>query len=42
MFRLKLSVLPGVIGLSLFVLVALLAPWLAPFGGRVAGQLAGH
>ncbi|CCG86536.1 ABC transporter permease [Erwinia piriflorinigrans] len=31
MLRVKLAVLPGAIGLSLFILVALLAPWLAPW-----------
>lgn len=31
MFRLKLSVLPGVIGLGLFILVAIFAPWLSPY-----------
>ncbi|CAO97435.1 ABC transporter permease [Erwinia tasmaniensis] len=31
MLRVKLAVLPGIIGLSLFILVALFAPWLAPW-----------
>lgn len=31
MLRLKVAVLPGAIGLSLFILVALLAPWLSPY-----------
>ena len=31
MFRLKFAVLPGVIGLGLFILVAIFAPWLSPY-----------
>ena len=31
MLRLKLAVLPGAIGLSLFILVALLAPLISPY-----------
>lgn len=31
MFRLKLALLPGVIGLALFILVAVFAPWLSPY-----------
>ncbi|HBQ79144.1 MAG TPA: ABC transporter permease, partial [Erwinia persicina] len=39
MFRLKLAVLPGATALVLFVLVALLAPWLAPYApGEVVGS----
>ncbi|WP_413453363.1 ABC transporter permease [Erwinia persicina] len=39
MFRLKLAVLPGATALVLFFLVALLAPWLAPYApGEVVGS----
>lgn len=31
MFRLKFAVLPGAIGLGLFILVAIFAPWLSPY-----------
>ena len=31
MIRLKFAVLPGVIGLGLFILVAIFAPWLSPY-----------